>query len=144
MKFTGHIYGARGIEHGKKSRGRQRTTYVDTLNTWANLEQHTRSQFMRSSCVQARHLMMMMMYRQRCTRQFHVILGGEGSKTEKSGMGCLRVQLLGQPFLTSTSVTCRELCYSDDWVLTHQSKEWTEIEDTLSKDTTALKECFDT
>ncbi|GFS21909.1 endonuclease-reverse transcriptase [Elysia marginata] len=60
MKFTGHIYRARGIEHlamtgkinGKKSRGRQRTTYVDSLNTWANLEQHTitRSQFMRSSC----------------------------------------------------------------------------------------------
>ncbi|GFR95408.1 endonuclease-reverse transcriptase [Elysia marginata] len=58
MKFTGHIYRARGIEHlamtgkinGKKSRGRQRTTYVDSLNTWANLEQHTRSQFMTSSC----------------------------------------------------------------------------------------------
>ncbi|GFR87367.1 UDP-glucuronosyltransferase 2A1-like [Elysia marginata] len=58
IKFTGHIYRARGIEHlamtgkinGKKSRGRQRTTYVDSLNTWANLEQHTRSQFMRSSC----------------------------------------------------------------------------------------------
>ncbi|GFS18707.1 ribonuclease P protein subunit p14 [Elysia marginata] len=55
MKFTGHIYRARGIEHlamtgkinGKKSRGRQRTTYVDSLNTWENLEQHTRSQFMR-------------------------------------------------------------------------------------------------
>ncbi|GFR73979.1 hypothetical protein ElyMa_005743300 [Elysia marginata] len=55
---TGHIYRARGIEHlamtgkinGKKSRGRQRTTYVDSLNIWANLEQHTRSQFMRSSC----------------------------------------------------------------------------------------------
>ncbi|GFS07052.1 RNA-directed DNA polymerase from mobile element jockey-like [Elysia marginata] len=49
---------ARGIEHlamtgkidGKKSCGRQRTTYVDSLNTWANLEQHSRSQFMRSSC----------------------------------------------------------------------------------------------
>ncbi|GFR84603.1 UDP-glucuronosyltransferase 2A1-like [Elysia marginata] len=58
MKFTGHIYRARGIEHlamigkinGKKSRGCQRTTYVDSLNTWANPEQHTRSQFMRSSC----------------------------------------------------------------------------------------------
>ncbi|GFS15712.1 craniofacial development protein 2-like [Elysia marginata] len=58
MKFTGQIYRARGIEHlamtgkinGKKSRGRQRTTYVDSLNTWASLEQHTRSQFMRSSC----------------------------------------------------------------------------------------------
>ncbi|GFR85370.1 endonuclease-reverse transcriptase [Elysia marginata] len=58
MKFTGHIYRARGIEHlamtgkinGKKSRGRQRTTYVDSLNNCANLEQHTRSQFMRSSC----------------------------------------------------------------------------------------------
>ncbi|GFS10820.1 UDP-glucuronosyltransferase 2A1-like [Elysia marginata] len=58
MKFTGHIYRARRIEHlamtgkinGKKSRGRQRTTYVDSVNTWANLEQHTRSQFMRSSC----------------------------------------------------------------------------------------------
>ncbi|GFS03430.1 hypothetical protein ElyMa_004631600 [Elysia marginata] len=56
--FTGHIYRARGIEqlamtgkiNGKKSRGRQRTTYVDSLNTWANLEQHTRSQFMRFSC----------------------------------------------------------------------------------------------
>ncbi|GFR72098.1 hypothetical protein ElyMa_000369700 [Elysia marginata] len=54
----GHIYRARGIEHlamtgkinGKKSCGRQRTTYVDSLNTWANLEQHTRSQFMRSPC----------------------------------------------------------------------------------------------
>ncbi|GFS22504.1 hypothetical protein ElyMa_003365800 [Elysia marginata] len=39
-----------GKINGKKSRGRQRTTYVDSLNTWANLEQHTRSQFMRSSC----------------------------------------------------------------------------------------------
>ncbi|GFS25013.1 hypothetical protein ElyMa_001677200 [Elysia marginata] len=81
MKFTCHIFRARGIEHlamtgkinGKKSRGRQRTTYIDSLNTWANLEQHTRSQFMSSSCerqiwknhdrqclLQARHLMMMM------------------------------------------------------------------------------------
>ncbi|GFS16500.1 UDP-glucuronosyltransferase 2A1-like [Elysia marginata] len=58
MKFTGHIYKARGIEHlamtgkinGKKSRGRQRTTYVDSLNTWTNQEQHTRSQFMSFSC----------------------------------------------------------------------------------------------
>ncbi|GFS05856.1 craniofacial development protein 2 [Elysia marginata] len=39
-----------GKINGKKSRGRQRPTYVDSLNTWANLEQHTRSQFMRSSC----------------------------------------------------------------------------------------------
>ncbi|GFS19184.1 hypothetical protein ElyMa_005025600 [Elysia marginata] len=82
MKFTGHIYRARRIEHlamtrkinGKNSRGRQRTTYVDSLYTWANLEQRTRSQFMRSSCerqiwknhdrqclLQTRHLMMMMM-----------------------------------------------------------------------------------
>ncbi|GFR88211.1 endonuclease-reverse transcriptase [Elysia marginata] len=58
MKFTGHIYRARGIEYlamtgkinGKKCGGRQRTTYVDSLNTWANLKQQMRSQFMRSSC----------------------------------------------------------------------------------------------
>ncbi|GFS20936.1 hypothetical protein ElyMa_005069500 [Elysia marginata] len=44
-----HLATTRKI-NAKKSRGRQRTTYVDCLNTWANLEQHTRSQFMRSSC----------------------------------------------------------------------------------------------
>ncbi|GFR67271.1 RNA-directed DNA polymerase from mobile element jockey [Elysia marginata] len=37
-----------------------------------------------------------------------------------------------------------QLGYSDDYVLIHQSKEWAEIEDTLSKDITALKEYFDT
>ena len=58
IKFTGHIYRAQGVEHlamtgkinGKRSRGRQRTTFVDSLNTWANLEQNTRNQFMRSTC----------------------------------------------------------------------------------------------
>ncbi|GFR84715.1 RNA-directed DNA polymerase from mobile element jockey-like [Elysia marginata] len=36
-----------------------------------------------------------------------------------------------------------QLGYVDDWVLTHQSKEWTEIEDTLGKDTTGLNEYFE-
>ena len=39
--------------------------------------------------------------------------------------------------------TSVKLGYADDWVLAHQSKEWSELEDTLSKDITALKQFFD-
>ena len=43
MKFVGHIYRKREIEHlsmtgridGRRSRGRQRETYIDSLNAWA-------------------------------------------------------------------------------------------------------------
>ncbi|GFS21798.1 RNA-directed DNA polymerase from mobile element jockey-like [Elysia marginata] len=37
-----------------------------------------------------------------------------------------------------------QLGYAGDWILTHQYEERTEIDDTLIKDTTALKEYFDT
>ena len=57
MKFMGHVYRKGGIEHlsitgkieGKKSRGRQRTMYVDSLNTWATLKELNNNQFMNAS-----------------------------------------------------------------------------------------------
>ena len=36
-----------------------------------------------------------------------------------------------------------KLGYADDWALAHQSKDWNEIEETLSQDTTAMKKFFD-
>ena len=35
------------------------------------------------------------------------------------------------------------LGYADGWVLAHQSKDWAEIENILSRDTTTLKQYFD-
>ncbi|GFR97158.1 RNA-directed DNA polymerase from mobile element jockey [Elysia marginata] len=82
------------------------------------------------------------------TRQFHVILGGEKSKTRKirNGVpqGSVIEQTLFNIYISDMPETNSLLPgYADDWVLTHQSKEWTEIEDTLSKDTTAQKAYFD-
>ncbi|GFS09948.1 RNA-directed DNA polymerase from mobile element jockey-like [Elysia marginata] len=81
-------------------------------------------------------------------KQFHVMLRGEKSKTRKirKGMpqGSVVAPTLFNFYISDMSETNSQLAYADDWVLTHQSKEWTEIEDTLSKDTTALKGYFDT
>ena len=57
MKFMGHVYRKGGMEHlsmtgkieGKRSRGRQRLTYVDSLNTWATQKQMSNNQFMNAS-----------------------------------------------------------------------------------------------
>ena len=46
MKFVGHIYRKREIEHlsmtgridGRRSRGRQRETYIDSLNGWGDIQ----------------------------------------------------------------------------------------------------------
>ena len=36
-----------------------------------------------------------------------------------------------------------KLGYADDWALTHQSKDWKELEDVLSRDTVTLKDYFE-
>ena len=38
---------------------------------------------------------------------------------------------------------CLQLGYADDWVLAHQSKDWNEIEQKLSDETSNLKKYFD-
>ena len=57
MKFVGHIYRKREIEHlsmtgridGRRSRGRQRETYIDSLNAWATSKAVNNNQFMGTS-----------------------------------------------------------------------------------------------
>ena len=57
MKFMGHIYRKNALEHlgitgkveGKRSRGRQRVTYVDSLNRWATSGKMNNNQFMTAS-----------------------------------------------------------------------------------------------
>ena len=57
MKFMGHVYRKGGMEQlsmtgkieGKRSRGRQRETYVDSLNNWATQKQMSNNQFMNAS-----------------------------------------------------------------------------------------------
>ncbi|GFS12207.1 RNA-directed DNA polymerase from mobile element jockey, partial [Elysia marginata] len=74
--------------------------------------------------------------------------GGEKSKRRKIRNGVPQGLFIA-PTLFNTYISdmleknSLQPSYADGWVLTRQSKEWTEIEDTLSKDTTALKEYFD-
>ena len=57
MKFIGHVYRNEGLEHlgmtgkieGRRSRGRQRGTYVESLNTWATAKEMSNNSFMRAS-----------------------------------------------------------------------------------------------
>ncbi|GFR81823.1 RNA-directed DNA polymerase from mobile element jockey [Elysia marginata] len=81
------------------------------------------------------------------TRQSHVIRRGEKGKTRKigndvqqgSGIAPTLFNILISDMPETISL---QPGYADNWVLTYQSKEWIEIEDTLSKDTTALNEYF--
>ncbi|GFR61524.1 RNA-directed DNA polymerase from mobile element jockey [Elysia marginata] len=79
------------------------------------------------------------------TRQFHMILKGEKSKTRKikNGMpqGSVIAPTLFNIYISDMpEIKSLQLGYADDWVLTHQSKK--KKKDTLSKDTTALKEYY--
>ena len=55
MQFLGHLYRQKGIEHlaltgkieGKRSRGRPRTTYLQSLNHWGNEKKQSNVQFLR-------------------------------------------------------------------------------------------------
>ena len=57
MKFIGHVYRNRGLEHlgltgkidGRRSRGRPRETYVDSLNTWATGKELSNNSFKKDS-----------------------------------------------------------------------------------------------
>ena len=82
------------------------------------------------------------------TRQYHVILGGSKSKTMKLKNGVPQGSVLAPTLfniylsdMPETSST--KLGYADDWALAHQSNDWTELENVLSQDTTALKTFFD-
>ena len=58
MRFMGHVYRRGGIEQlsmtgkieGRRSRGWQRETYVDSLNTWATSKKISNNKFMNASC----------------------------------------------------------------------------------------------
>ena len=82
------------------------------------------------------------------TRQFHVVLGNTVSKTRKIKNGVPQGSVIA-PSLFNVYISDMPQCqsftlgYADDWGLAHQSKEWKEIEEVLSKDTTRLKEYFD-
>ena len=57
MKFMGHVYRNGGLEHlgmtgkveGRRDRGRQRVTYVESLNTWATAKEMSNPSFMKAS-----------------------------------------------------------------------------------------------
>ncbi|GFS15707.1 RNA-directed DNA polymerase from mobile element jockey [Elysia marginata] len=83
------------------------------------------------------------------TRQFHVIIGGEKFKTRKirNGMhqgSVIAPTLFNIYIIDMPEINSLQLGYTYDWVSRCQSKEWSEIEDTFSKDTFVLKECMDT
>ena len=82
------------------------------------------------------------------TRQFHVVIGGEASRTRKIKNGVPHGSVIA-PCLFNVYISdmpdteSLKLGYADDWVLAHQSKSWNEIERVLSRDTTVLKSYFD-
>ena len=82
------------------------------------------------------------------TRQFHVVLGGQKSKSRKIKNGVPQGSVIA-PSLFNIYISdmpdtkSNKLGYADDWALTYQSTKWAEIEETLSADTTTLKEYFD-
>ena len=81
-------------------------------------------------------------------RKFHVILGGSTSKTKRIKNGVPQGSVLAPSLFNvyisdMPATTSIKLGYADDWALSHQSRSWNELETTLSKDTTAMKQYFD-
>ena len=82
------------------------------------------------------------------TRNYHVILGGDKSKTRKIKNGVPQGSLLA-PTLFNVYMSAmptkssKKLGYTDDWVLAYQSDNWQELEETLTEDTTLIKSYFD-
>ena len=81
-------------------------------------------------------------------RQFHVVLRASRSKTRKikNGVpqGSVLAPTLFNVYLSDMPRTeSHKLGYADDWALTHQSKDWKDLEDVLSRHTVTLKNYFE-